>query len=399
MVEQRVQRRLAAILAVDVVGYSRLMGDDEAGTLAALKAHRREFITPKTAEHGGRIVKLMGDGALVEFASVVDAVECAVALQHGLSERNADTPEDRRIVFRIGVNLGDVIIDGDDIYGDGVNVAARLEGLAQPGTICISRTVFDHVKGKVELGFEDLGEHRVKNITDPVHAYRVLTGPDDAGKLIGRAKPKPPPWKRPAIATGFAILVAIAGMGIWLRASSPAIEQASVAEMAFPLPDKPSIAVLPFANMSDDPDQEYFAQGITDDLITDLSNVSGLFVISRNSTFGYKDKAVKIRQVAEELGVRYVLEGSVRRVGDEVRINAQLIDALTGGHVWADRYDRNLEDIFAIQDEVVDEVVSALSVELESGEQNRLNRTYALSPESYDLFLRARDFVTDVHSR
>ena len=329
--EERVQRRLAAILSADVVGYSRLMGDDEAGTLAALKAHRREFFTPKTAEHSGRIVKLMGDGVLVEFASVVDAVECAVAVQSGMSERNADTPEDRRMVFRIGVNLGDVIIDGDDIYGDGVNVAARLEGLAEPGAICISRTVFNHVKGKVELGFEDLGEHKVKNIADPVHVYRVRTGSDDAGKLNGRAKPTSTRWKRPAIAAGFALLFAIAGVAIWLGPRAPAIEQASVSEMAFPLPDKPSIAVLPFANMSDDPDQEYFAQGMTDDLITDLSNVSGLFVISRNSTFSYKDKAVKIRQVAEELGVRYVLEGSVRRIGDEVRINAQLIDALTGG--------------------------------------------------------------------
>ncbi len=393
MIDERVQRRLAAILAADVVGYSRLMGENEASTFEALKAHRKELIDPKIAANNGRIVKLMGDGVLVEFASVVDAVRCAVDIQREMPNRNADVPNDRRIQFRIGINLGDVIIDGEDIYGDGVNVAARLEGLADPGAVFISRTVFNHVTGKVELGFENLGKHKVKNITDPVHVYRVLIGSDDAGKLIGRAKPPSTLWKRPAIAAGFAFLVAIAAVAIWLRPWAPAVEQASVAEMAFPLPDKPSIAVLPFANMSDDPDQEYFAQGMTDDLITDLSKVSGLFVISRNSTFAYKDSAVKIRQVAEELGVRFVLEGSVRRVGDEVRINVQLIDALTGGHVWAERYDRNLRDIFALQDEVVDKVVSALSVELESGEQDRVHRKYALTAESYDLFLHARTML------
>ena len=393
MIDERVQRRLAAILAADVVGYSRLMGENEASTFEALKAHRKELIDPKIAANNGRIVKLMGDGVLVEFASVVDAVRCAVDIQREMPSRNADVPNDRRIQFRIGINLGDVIIDGEDIYGDGVNVAARLEGLADPGAVFISRTVFNHVTGKVELGFEDLGKYKVKNITDPVHVYRVLTGSDDAGKLIGRAKPPSTLWKRPAFAAGFAFLVTIAAVAIWLRPWAPAVELASVAEMAFPLPDKPSIAVLPFTNMSDDPNQEFFAQGMTDDLITDLSKVSGLFVISRNSTFTYKDTAVKIRQVAEELGVRFVLEGSVRRVGDEVRINVQLIDALTGGHVWAERYDRNLRDIFALQDEVVDKVVSALSVELKSGEQDRLHRTYALTAESYDLFLHARTML------
>ena len=393
MSDERVQRRLAAILAADVVGYSRLMGENEASTYEALKTHRRELIDPRIAANNGRIVKLMGDGVLVEFASVVDAVRCAVDIQREMPSRNADVPNDRRIQFRIGINLGDVIIDGEDIYGDGVNVAARLEGLADPGAVFISRTVFDHVTGKVELGFEDLGEHKVKNIADPVHVYRVLTGAGDSGKLIGPAQPHSTRWKRPAIAAGFAFLVAFSAAAIWLRPWAPAVELASVAEMAYPLPDKPSIAVLPFVNMSDDPNQEYFAQGMTDDLITDLSKVSGLFVISRNSTFAYKDRAVKIRQVAEELGVRFVLEGSVRRVGDEVRINVQLIDALTGGHVWAERYDRNLRDIFALQDEVVDKVVSALSVELESGEQDRLHRTYALTAESYDLFLHARTML------
>ena len=367
MIDERVQRRLAAILAADVVGYSRLMGENEASTFEALKAHRKELIDPKIVANNGRIVKLMGDGVLAEFGSVVDAVRCAVDIQREMPNRNADVPNDRRIQFRVGINLGDVIIDGEDIYGDGVNVAARLEGLADPGAVFISHTVFSHVIGKVELGFEDLGQHKVKNITEPLHVYRVLTGPDNAGRLIGRAMPSSTLWKRPAIAAGIVVLVAVAAGAIWLRPWAPAVELATVAEMAFPLPDKPSIAVLPFANMSDDPGQEYFAQGMTDDLITDLSKVSGLFVISRNSTFTYKDTAVKIRQVAEELGVRFVLEGSVRREGDEVRINVQLIDALTGGHVWAERYDRNLRDIFALQDEVVDKVVSALSVELEAG--------------------------------
>ncbi len=297
--------------------------------------------------------------------------------------------------YRIGINIGDIIVEDEDIFGDGVNIAARLEGLTDPGEICVARNVYDQVKAKLDLGFEHLGAREVKNIAEPVTVYRVILD-DKAVELVTpvvweAAKPERRRWLIGAMAVIVPLLAA--GGALWWQPWVQDVEPASVERMAFPLPDKPSIAVLPFTNMSDDPDQEYFAQGMTDDLITDLSKVSGLFVISRNSTFTYKDKAVKSRQVAEELGVRYILEGSVRRVGDEVRINAQLIDALTGGHVWADRYDRPLTDIFALQDEVVDEVVSALSVELESGEQSRLHRTYALNPESYDLFLHARTML------
>ena len=304
MAKERVQRRLAAILAADVVGYSRLMGQDETGTLTALKQHRAALIDPTIAEHRGRIVKLMGDGVLVEFASVVDAVECAVSIQLSMVERNVDTPDSKRITFRIGVNLGDIIIDDDDIYGDGVNVAARLEGLADPDGICISGTVFDQVKDKLDVSFDDLGSREVKNIADPVRAYRV------------------------------------------------ALDRASVTHSTtpLPLPDKPSIAVLPFDNMSGDPEQEHFADGITEDLITALSRIRSFFVIARNTTFTYKGRAVDVAKVSRELGVRYVLEGSVRRSGDRIRITSQLIDGTTGNHVWAQRYHRDLTDIFDLQD-------------------------------------------------
>jgi adenylate cyclase len=382
-----VERRLAAILAADVVGYSRLMGEDEAGTLERLKAHRRELIDPKTLAYHGRIVKLMGDGALVEFASVVDAVQCAAEIQRGMVERNAEVSEDRRIEFRIGINLGDVIVEGDDIYGDGVNVAARLETFAEPGGICISDVVHRNVRGKLDLGFDDLGEQRVKNIAEPVRAYRVRMEPGAAGVAAKVVRPSRLRLLA-ALAAGLILLVTLGALG-WRFYLQPLLQERAFAEQtALPLPDKPSIAVLPFNNMSDDPAQEYFSDGITEDLITDLSRVSGLFVIARNTVFTYKDRPATVEEVARELGVRYVLEGSVRKAGNEVRINAQLIDASTGFHLWADRFDRELEDVFALQDEVTERIVSALEVELTETERESLARRYTESIEAYDVFLR-----------
>ncbi len=389
-------RRLSAIMAADVVGYSRLMGQDEGGTLTALKAHRAEFTDPAIAGHRGRIVKLMGDGVLVEFASVVDALECAVILQRGMAERNADTPQDRRIEFRIGINLGDIIVDGDDIYGNSVNVAARLEALAEPGGICLSGRVLEQVEKNVDVGFASLGSQTVKNIEKPVNVYKVLLDPDDAGQVVGEPKRSAPrSSKRVALAAALAVLIAVAGAVAWLKPWEPALEVASVERMALPLPDKPSIAVLPFTNISDDPAQEYFADGMTEDLITDLSKISGLFVIARNSSFSYKGQQVKVRRVAEDLGVRYVLEGSVRRVGEHVRVNAQLIDATTGGHVWAERYDRRLDNIFAVQDAIAERVVEALELHLTYSERKQRDEgPKTTNLEAYDLVLKARELMT-----
>jgi TolB-like protein/class 3 adenylate cyclase/3-mercaptopyruvate sulfurtransferase SseA len=381
------ERRLTTILAADIVGYSRLMAADESGTLASLKALRRELIEPKTAEHHGRVVKLMGDGTLMEFASVVDAVRFAVDVQRTMAERNAGVPEDRRIAYRIGINIGDIIADGDDIYGDGVNIAARLEGLADPGGICVARNVFNQVKGKVDTTFEDLGEQEVKNIPEPVRVFKVLLdGSVAATPPTTAAAKKRGRW--PQIAAGFVLsLVAVAGL-VWWQSQAPDVEPASVEAMAFPLPDKPSIAVLPFNNMSDDASQEYFADGMTEDVITDLSKISGLFVIARNSSFAYKGQSPDVRQVAEELGVRYVLEGSVRRAGDQVRINAQLIDATTGGHLWAERYDGTLEDIFDLQDKVTEQIVAALAVSLTGEELAQQTRHATENAAAHDAYLQ-----------
>jgi adenylate cyclase len=329
------------------------MAADEAGTLAELNALRREVIDPKIAAHGGRVVKLMGDGALVEFASVVDAVECAVAIQQATAQRNAHRPEDRRIVFRIGINVGDIIIEGDDIYGDGVNVAARLEGLAEPGGICISNSVREQVLNKVPISFSDLGEQTVKNIERPIRVYYVV--------LDGASAVTTPPVAAVAL---------------------PAQTQT---------PQRPSIAVLPFANMSGDSEQEYFADGISEDIITALSKISGLFVIARNSSFTFKGKAVHVGDVGKKLGVRFVLEGSVRKAGNRVRITAQLVDAVSAGHIWAERFDRELTDIFAVQDEVTKEIVAALALNLTSGERRQLASEHTNSPEAYDCFLRGRE--------
>jgi len=347
MAEARVERRLAAILAADVSGYSRLMGVDEEGTLAALKTSRREIIDPKIAEHHGRIVNTTGDGALVEFASAVDAVRCATEIQRAMAERNAAVLEDRRVEFRIGINVGDIIIDEGDIYGDGVNIAARIEALASPGAICISDNAYQQIKGKLTLEIGDMGEHHLKNIAQSVRVYGV--------RLDG-----------------------------------------ATARAAIALPDKPSIAVLPFQNMSGDPEQEYFVDGMVDDIITGLSRIKWLFVIARNSTFMYKGRAVDVKQVGRELGVRYVLEGSVRKAGDRVRITAQLIDAATGTHVWAERYDRKFDDIFALQDEITLSVVGAIEPSLRQVEVERVKRKRSDSLDAYDLVLQAQP---DAYSR
>src|ERR1700726_649373 len=338
MAEARVQRRLAAILAADVAGYSRLMGADEEGTLAALKELRRELADPKIKEHRGRIVKTTGDGLLVEFASVVDAVRCAVEVQHEMAERNVGVPAERRIEFRIGINLGDIIKDGRDIYGDGVNVAARLEALAEPGGICVNRVVRDQVRDKLDFAFEDAGEQRVKNIARPLRVYHVRPG-------------------------------------------QLADEAMSAAQPPLALPDKPSVAVLPFTNMSGDPEQEFVSDGIAEDVISALSHYPSLFVIARNSTFTYKGRAVDVKQVGRELGVRYVLEGSVRKAGNRIRVTAQLIEAETGNHVWAERYDRDLADIFAVQDEIATAVTTAIAPAVADAEQRRAMRK---TPESLD---------------
>jgi TolB-like protein/class 3 adenylate cyclase len=383
---EREERRLAAILAADMVGYSRLMEADERGTIARQKAHRKELIDPKIAKHNGRIVKTTGDGLLVEFASVVDAVRSAVAIQRAMVEREAEVPEDRRIRYRVGINTGDIVIDSDDILGSGVNVAARLEGLAEPGGICIPRKVMHEVRNMLDVGYEFTGEQKVKNIETPVPVYRVLLESDAAGKVIGERRLRRPLWQLGAVAAAMVAAVAVAA--VWWQPWVRNVEPASLERMAFPLPDKPSIAVLPFTNMSDDASQEYFADGMTEDLITDLSKLSGLFVIARNSSFSYKGQAVQVRQVAEELGVRYVLEGSVRRAGDSVRINAQLIDATTGGHLWAERYDGTLADVFGLQDTVTESIVSALTVHLTVDDEARVTRRETDDVAAYDAFLQ-----------
>ena len=364
-----VKRKLAAILSADVKGYSRLMAADEEGTLRTLNAYR-QHIDALVAGRDGRIVGSAGDSVLAEFPSAVEATRCAVEIQQELAARNGELPKDRRLEFRIGINLGDVMVEGDDLFGDGVNVAARLQALAEPGGIYVSGGIYDQIKGKLPFGADFLGEQTVKNIAEPVRVYRLRS--DRA--TLRRAVPRR--WRTwSAIAAGLGLLVIVAAGTAWYfdlpRAYGPTeAEQAS----APPLPDRPSIAVLPFDNLSDNPEEEYFADGLTDDLITDLSKISGLFVIARNSAFAYKDQPLDVREVARELGVRYVLEGSVRRAGERVRINAQLIDGTTGGHVWAERYERDYADIFAVQDEVIAEIVGALSVAADRSPSRRRSR-------------------------
>ena len=377
------KRKLTAILSADVEGYSRLMGEDEDATITTLTSYR-ELMTTLIQKHRGRVVDSPGDNLLAEFGSVVDAVRCAVEIQEELRVRNAELPENKRMHFRIGINLGDVVQEEERIYGDGINIAARVEGLAEGGGICISGTVYDSIKNKLSLTYESLGEHTVKNITEPVRVYRMRVGPEAA------VKPRPKHWHKPALAALVVLVVAAGAWAIWnFYFRPPPIEPASVEKMAFPLPDKPSIAVLPFTNMSGDPKEDYFSDGITEEIITALAKVPYLFVIARNSTFSYKGKPVKIRQVAEELGVRYVLEGSVRRAGDRVRVTAQLIDAIKGHHLWAERYDRDLKDIFALQDEITLNILSALAVKLTKGEQATIRRKDTDNLEAYLKVLQA----------
>jgi adenylate cyclase len=366
MTAQEVKRKLTAILSADVKGYSRLMGEDEGGTVRTLNAYK-EVMTGLIQHHHGRVVDAPGDNVLAEFASVVDAVRCAVEIQKELKARNADLPENRSMEFRIGVNLGDVIEDGEQILGDGVNIAARLESLSEAGGVCISGTAFDQVRNKLEIGYDYLGEQTVKNIALPVRVYKVLMEPEAAGKIIAEKKAKPSQRQRTTIGLVVILIMIAAAVVIWkyYTPPTPKMEVASKEKMAFPLPDKPSIAVLPFVNMSEDPKQEFFSDGMTEEIITTLSKSPYLFVIARNSTFTYKGKPVKVKQVSEELGVRYVLEGSVRRSGEKVRITAQFIDAFTGYHLWAERFDRDLKDIFALQDEIAFKIMKTVHEKLE----------------------------------
>jgi len=389
MSEERIKRKLSGILSADAVGYSRLMQEDEASTIRTLE-DSKGLMSKLIEQFRGRVVDAPGDNLLAEFGSVVDATDCAVKIQQELKTKNAEIPENRRMEFRIGINLGDVVEEADRIYGDGVNIAARIEGLAEPGGICISRTAYDHVKNKLKLGYEYLGEHSVKNIAEPVRVYRVLMEPEAAGKVIGEKRFIGRVSRRTAMAVIIGLFIVAGGLigwNIYLQQSKK-VERASIDKMAFPLPDKPSIAVLPFDNLSGDPMQEYFSDGMTDDLITDLSKISSLFVIARNSTFAYKGNPIKIRQVAEELGVRYVLEGSVRKVADRIRINAQLIDATTGGHLWAERYDGNLGDVFSLQDKITRKIVVALAVKLTQSEEDQVARKDTIKVPAYDAFLK-----------
>jgi adenylate cyclase len=447
MTTREIKRKLTAILSADVKGYSRLMGEDEEWTLRTLNTYK-EVMRSLTQQHRGRVVSTEGDRVLAEFASVVDAVQCSVEIQQVLRAKNAVLPENRRMEFRIGINLGDVIEEGEQIYGDGVNIAARLESLAEAGGICISGSAYEQIENKLPLRYDYLGEHEVKNIAKPVRVYRARIEPEAVSSKLGEEKKvKPRQWQRVTIGLVVVVIVVVAAFVIWkLYAPSapkpevvskekivvsqpekvpatappsaepkpkekvtppspqkitkpapppaPKIEVASKEKMAFPLPDKPSIAVLPFVNMSDDPKQEFFVDGMTDEIITALSKGPNLFVIASNSTFTYKGKAVKVKQVSEELGVRYVLEGSIQRSGDRIRINAQLIDALTGHHLWAERYDRDVKDIFAIQDEITMKIITALQVKLTSGEMIHVLAKGAKNIDAFTKYLQAVDLWT-----
>ncbi len=444
MTIQEVKRKLTAILSADVKGYSRLMGEDEEGTIRTLNAYK-EVITGFIQKHQGRVVGTAGDSMLAEFASVVDAVRCAVGIQGELKDRNKELSKDRRMEFRIGVNLGDVVEDGDTIYGDGVNIAARVESLAEAGGICLSGTAYDQVENKLSIGYEYLGEQTVKNIAKPVRVYRVLMEPEAAGKVIGEKKVKPRQWKMATMGLVVVVIVVVAAIVIWkfyipstpkpevttkekivvsqpekspatvppspevapkekvtppspekiakpTAPPAPKVEVASKDKMALPLPDKPSIAVLPFTNMSGEKELEYFSDGLVEGIINGLSKSEHIFVIARNSTFTYKGKPVKVKQVAEEMGVRYVIEGSVQQEGNRVRITVQLIDALTGRHLFSERYDRDLKDILNLQDEITLKVLIAVQVKLTTGEVARLSEKGTKNLDAYLKVLQAREF-------
>jgi TolB-like protein/class 3 adenylate cyclase/Tfp pilus assembly protein PilF len=398
--KQPVERRLGAILAADVAGYSRLMGADEEGTLDRLKAHRRELVDPKIKGHRGRIVKTTGDGMLAEFPSVVDAVRCAVEIQRGMIERNADTPEAKRIIFRIGVNLGDIIVDDDDIYGDGVNIAARLEALAEPGGICVARTVRNQIRDKLPYPFEDMGEQSVKNIARPVRADAMSAAAIASTPLFALLVQSGPASRRlllqPAIIAASVAAVISLGIAVWWAwpytrtpaVAVPTVSPQSASTVAGTAAPRLSIVVLPFSNLSNDPEQEYFADGITDDLTTDLSGISDSFVIARNTAFAYKGKPVDVKQVGRELGVRYVLEGSVRRAGDQVQVNAQLVDAESGAHVWAERFDTNRQNLPVAQNEITGRLARTLHLELGEAVGRRIEQEKVVDPDARDFAMR-----------
>jgi adenylate cyclase len=395
MAEKGFKRKLSAILSADVEGYSRLMGEDEEATVRTITAYR-EVLSTLIQQHNGNVVDSPGDNLLAEFASVVDAVQCAVAVQKEIKARNDELPENRRMQFRIGINLGDVIQEEDRIYGDGVNVAARLEGLAEPGGICISKTAFDHIESKLPYGYDFIGDQTVKNIAKPVGAYRVLMDPRVT--ISGKPeKEKRSPMKRAPIIIGIAAVVVLAvAVGIWqLYSRRPTIQPASVEKMAFPLPEKPSIAVLPFDNLSGDPAQDYIADGISENIISALSKISEMFVIASSSTFTYKGKPVKVQKVSEELGVRYVLEGSTQKIGNRLRITAQLIDATTGHHLWSEKYDRDMKDLFDLQDEITHKIIVELQVKLTEGEQARVSHKSTTNLEAWSYAVRGLKLFED----
>jgi adenylate cyclase len=392
MVQEGFKRKLTAILSADAVGYSRLMAEDETATVKTIATYR-EIMSSLIKLHRGRVVDSPGDNVLAEFSSVVDAVQCAVAVQNEFQTRNAELTENRRMEFRVGINLGDVIDEDDRIYGDGVNIAARLEALADPGGICVSKTTFDQIETKLPLGYEYLGEQSVKNIPKPVGAYRVLMKPDAAGKVIGEKRFLGRFSRKTAMAAIIVLVIVAGGLigwNIYLQQSKK-VEPASVKKMAFPLPEKTSIAVLPFKNISGESEQEFLADGITESIIGAVSRVSGIFVIASNSVFTYKGKAVKIQTVSEELGVQYVLEGTVQGIGERLRINAQLIDAIKGRHLWSEKYDRDMKDLFAVQDNISKEVLTALRVKLVEGEQGRVWARGTNNLDAYLKFLQAYD--------
>ncbi len=404
------ERKLAAIFSTDVAGYSRLMGDDEEATIRTLTAYRA-VISSLIEHYRGRVVDSPGDNLLAEFASVVDAVRCAVEIQHALKEKNTELPDHRQMRFRIGINLGDVIVEGERLYGDGVNIAARLESLAIPGGICISGTAYDHVENKLALHYEYTGEQTVKNIAKPVRVYRIVSdeslgqesenqkakGKNQKAK-VEDPKPRrgrPAPWIIVGLLLIAGVMVAVHYIPVSsFRVPQSAIRTPEAPPAALPLPDKPSLMVMPFVNMSKDPEQEYFSDGLTDVLTSDLSKISSLFVIARNSAFTYKGKAVKVQDVGREMGVRYVLEGSVQKAGEHVRIVVQLIDAVTGYHVWSEQYDRPLTDIFALQDEIVQKIVTTLKLQLTLEEQGYIVRKTTDNLEAYDYYLRGLEYFS-----
>jgi adenylate cyclase len=385
------KRKLTTIFSADVAGYSRLMGNDESATVRTIETYRK-VMSELIMQHRGRVIDSPGDNLLAEFGSVVDAVQCAVAVQKELQARNTELTKDRKMEFRIGINLGDVIQEGDRIYGDGVNIAARLEGLADPGGICISKTSFDHIESKLPYGYDFIGDQTVKNIAKPVGAYRVSMEPRVT--VTGETEEeKQAPARRTPIIVGVVVVIVLAvAAGIWqFYMNRTSIEPATVEKMAYPLPEKTSIAVLPFKNISGESEQEFLADGITESIIGAISRVSGLFVIASNSVFTYKGRAVKIQTVSEELGVQNVLEGTVQRIGNKLRINAQLIDATTGRHLWSEKYDREMKNLFSVQDNISKEILTALRVELGAGEQERVWARGTTNIEAYLKFLRAYD--------